>query len=157
MFKIVCRVHDDNLPNLSAPFIVRLRFYDKYLSLSFSSDVKFEICQITKLDFFSSSVTSFLTMDIYLCKFKGVSWFGLKQRFGSLVFAIAYAADILKGNNVYDLIYGQTKMREHLIACFEQRKITTFPLYEKRNTEKVVTYKETSSPWNQPRCSARLK
>ena len=41
-------------------------------------------------------------------------------------------------------------MREHLIACFEQRKITTFPLYEKRNTEKVVTYKKTSSPWNIP-------
>ena len=48
-------------------------------------------------------------------------------------------------------------MREHLIACFEQRKITTFPLYEKRNTEKVVTYKETSSPWNKPRRSARLR
>ena len=52
---------------------------------------------------------------------------------------IAYAADILNGNNIYGLIYDQTKMREHLIACFEQRKITTFPLYEKRNTEKVVT------------------
>ena len=66
-------------------------------------------------------------------------------------------ADILNGNNIYDLIYDQTKMREHLIACFEQRKITTFPLYEKRNTEKVVTYKETSSPWNKPRRSARLR
>ena len=73
------------------------------------------------------------------------------------LFAIAYAADILNGNNIYDLIYAQTKMREHLIACFEQRKITTFPLYEKRNTEKVVTYKETSSPWNKPRHSARLR
>ena len=48
-------------------------------------------------------------------------------------------------------------MREHLISCFEQRNITTFPLYEKRNTEKVVTYKETSSPWNKPRRSTRLK
>ena len=73
------------------------------------------------------------------------------------LFAIAYALDILNGNNVYDLIYDQTKMREHLIACFEQRKITTFVVYEKRSTEKVVTYKETSSPWNKPRCSARLK
>ena len=43
------------------------------------------------------------------------------------------------GNNVYDLVYDQIMLREHLIACFEQRKITTFPLYEKRNTEKVVT------------------
>ena len=73
------------------------------------------------------------------------------------LFAIAHTADILNGNNIYDLIYDQTKMRERLIACFEQRKITTFPLYEKRNTEKVVTYKETSSPWNKPRRSARLR
>ena len=48
-------------------------------------------------------------------------------------------------------------MREQLIACFEQRKITTLPLYEKRNTENVVTHKETSSPWNKPRRSARLR
>ena len=47
-------------------------------------------------------------------------------------------------------IYDQTKVREHLIVCFEQRKIATFPLYEKRNTGKVVTYKETSSPGNIP-------
>ena len=60
------------------------------------------------------------------------------------LFAIVSAVDILNGNNVYDLIYQQTKMRKHLIACFEQRKLTTFPLYEKRNTEKIVTYKETS-------------
>ena len=42
-------------------------------------------------------------------------------------------------------------MREHLIACFEQQKIATVPLYEKSNTEKVVTYKETYSPRNQPK------
>ena len=51
----------------------------------------------------------------------------------------AYAVDILNENNVYDLIFDQIKMREHLIACFEHRKITTSPFYEKRNTEKVVT------------------
>ena len=65
--------------------------------------------------------------------------------------------DILNGNNDYGFIYDQTKMREQLIACFEQQKITTLPLYEKRNTEKVVTHKETSSPWNKPRRSARLR
>ena len=30
-------------------------------------------------------------------------------------------------------------MRENLIACFEPRTKRTFPLYEKRNTEKVAT------------------
>ena len=61
------------------------------------------------------------------------------------------------GNNVYDLVCDQIKLREHLIACFEQRKMTTFPLYEKRKTKKVVTHKEPSSPWNKPRHLARLK
>ena len=37
-------------------------------------------------------------------------------------------------------------MGEHLIACMEQQKITIFSLSEKRNTEKIVTYKEASSP-----------
>ena len=74
--------------------------------------------------------------------FEQIKWY---EQVGSTdcggLFAIAYAADILNGNNIYDLIYNQTKMREHLIACFEQRKITTFPLCEKRNREKVVTHK----------------
>ena len=46
-------------------------------------------------------------------------------------------------------------MREHLITYFEQQKITTFPFYEERNTEKLVTYKERSSPWNKPQYSVR--
>ena len=29
-------------------------------------------------------MTSFLTIDIYLCKIKGVLWFGLKEQFGRL-------------------------------------------------------------------------
>ena len=47
------------------------------------------------------------------------------------------------GSNVYNLIYDQTKMGHHLIACFKQRKIKIFPLKKKKK------YK--------PRHSARLK
>ena len=54
------------------------------------------------------------------------------------MFAIAYAVGILNGNNVYDLIYDQTKLREDLIACFERRKITTFSLYAKRNQSSYI-------------------
>ena len=39
-------------------------------------------------------------------------------------FAIAYAVDILNKSNVYNLIYEQNKMREHLITYFEQKKNT---------------------------------
>ena len=66
MFSIACRVHDDNLPPLSA-HLVKLRSSDKYLSLSVSSDVKFDCWH---LGFFRSSVTSFLTDDIKLCTSK---------------------------------------------------------------------------------------
>ena len=60
----------------------------------------------------------------------------------------------IKPNDVLQYVWF---LWEHLIACFEQRKITTFPLYEKGNAENVVTYKETSSPKNKPRRSARLR
>ena len=67
-----------------------------------------------------------------------------------------YAVNILNGSNVYDLIYDQTKMREYFNCLFWTTKIT-FPLYKKRNTEKVATHKETSSPWNEPRHLVRSK
>ena len=54
--------------------------------------------------------------------------------------------DVSNGNNVYDLINKQSQDERTFMCCFEQRKITSFPLYEKTNTEKVVTIKETSSP-----------
>ena len=73
------------------------------------------------------------------------------------LFAIAYAVDILNDNNAYDLIYDQTKMTEYLIVCFDQRKITTFLLYEKRNAERLVAKKETFSPWKKLQSSAGLK
>ena len=68
------------------------------------------------------------------------------------LFAIAYAKDILNGNNVYDLIHDQTKMREHLTDCFEQPKIT-FPIYKKRNVEKSSyiqrnIFKNNIKPYN---------
>ena len=107
----------------------------------------FSLNQVRQLFFCDNSMPNFEQIKCY-------------EQVGSTdcgLFAIAYAADILNGNNIYDLIYDQTKMREHLIACLEQQKITAFPLYEKQNTEKVVTCKETSSPWNKPRRSARLR
>ena len=94
----------------------------------------FLLCQIRQLFSYDNSMPNF--EQIRCCEQVGSTDCGL--------LAIASAVDILNCNNVYDLIYHQSKMREHLIACFEQRKLTTFPLYEKRNTEKTVTYKETS-------------
>ena len=65
--------------------------------------------------------------------------------------------DVSNGNSVYDLINRENQDERTFKCCFEQRKITSFPLYEKTITEKVVTSKETSSSFNKPRLSARLK
>ena len=52
------------------------------------------------------------------------------------VFAIAYAVDILEGNNPERIRYEQTKMRKHLVECLEAGKFTPFPRY--RNTDDEV-------------------
>ena len=108
-------------------------------------------------DFLLNQIRQIFSCDNSVPNFEQIKCYEQVRSTDCGLFAIAYVKGILNGNNVYDLIYDQTKMREHLIACFEQRKITTFPLYEKRNTKKAVTYKETSSPWNKPRRSARLR
>ena len=108
-------------------------------------------------DFLPNQIRQLFSCDNSMPNFEQIKCYEQVGNTDCGLLAIAYAADILNGNNIYDLIYDQTKMRGHLIACFEQQKITTFSLYEKRNTEKVVTYKETSSPWNKPRLSARLR
>ena len=46
-------------------------------------------------------------------------------------------------------------MREHLLLALKNEKLRHF--YLKRNAEKLVTYKETSSPWNKSQHSARLE
>ena len=56
------------------------------------------------------------------------------------VFAIAYAVDIIKGNNPEYIWYEQTKMRKHLVQCLEAGKFTPFPRY--RNTDE----KEDDTP-----------
>ena len=39
-------------------------------------------------------------------------------------------------------MYDQSNMCENLIACFRQRKITTIPLFEKRNTDVLLHIQE---------------
>ena len=127
------------------------------LSSMYSKTAIYDSLNLQPTDFLLNQIWQLFSCDNSMPNFEQIKCY---EQVGSTdcgLFAIAYAADILNGNNIYDLIYAQTKMREHLIACFEQRKITTFPLYEKRNTEKVVTYKKTSSPWNKLRGSARLR
>ena len=52
-------------------------------------------------------------------------------------FAIAYVVDVLLGNEPEKIRYDQSKMREHLVNCFESGKLTPFPKY--RTEDKIVS------------------
>ena len=45
------------------------------------------------------------------------------------LFTFAYEIDLLLGNDPSNIIYDQSKMRPHLIHCFEKEEITSFPKY----------------------------
>ena len=127
------------------------------LSSMYSKIAIYDSLNLQPTDFLLNQIRQLFSYDNSMPNFEQIKCYEQVESTDCGLLAIAYGADILNGNNVYDLICNQTKMREHLIACFEQRKVTTFPLYKKINTEKVVTYKEISSPWNKSRRSARLK
>ena len=81
--------------------------------------------------FIKSNSPVIFTYDTSMPKFEQIKCY---QQVGSTdcrLFAIAYVVDTLNGNNVCHLIYDQTKMKGHLITCFKQQKIATFPLCEK--------------------------
>ena len=70
------------------------------------------------------------------------------------VFAIAYAVDALRGNEPQNIRYNQSKMRDHLIHCFETGKITSFPKYETGDDKNVTisSNKDTEgSSWLSPK------
>ena len=43
------------------------------------------------------------------------------------LFAIAFAVDLVEGRDPCDIVYDQTKMREHLVNCFKEGKLLSFP------------------------------
>ena len=54
----------------------------------------------------------------------------VQQQKGSVdcgCFAIAFAVSVVLGENLAHHIYNQTKMREHLVMCFEQGFFIPFP------------------------------
>lgn len=57
-------------------------------------------------------------------------------------FAIAYAVDILNKSNVYNLIYEQNKMTEHLITYFEKKNWQHFHFMKKEIQKKLHTKKD---------------
>lgn len=55
------------------------------------------------------------------------------------VFALAYATALILGIKPEECLFDQNMMRKHLISCFEDKKISAFPLRSRRKTRKVWT------------------
>ena len=70
---------------------------------------------------------------------------------GSGVYAIAYATGLCHGNNPASYRYNQDKMREHLLQCLKERKLTPFPSVcirgpKPKNTKKIDVFRTCRLP-----------
>ena len=61
------------------------------------------------------------------------------------VFAIAYAVEVLNGNDPQLVRFDQSKLRGHLVCCLENNKLTPFPQYRNIN-DGTHQIKKISSP-----------
>ena len=77
------------------------------------------------------------------------------------LFSIAYAIDLLHGNNPQDYTYDQNKMRQHLITCFETKKMLPFPKFSNNQSNECMSMSTAltkESSWSIPkRRSKRLQ
>ena len=76
-----------------------------------------------------------------------------QKQVGSHDFSIANA----KGS-IQDVVFDQSKMRVHLVSCFEAGKISPFPKYRVPSTKKKDTEQSSSqdSDWQMPSRSLRI-
>ena len=78
------------------------------------------------------------------------------------VFAIVHSIDVLFGNNPSEIVHEQSKLRQHLVDCFEKGILTTFPKYKCNVKYNDTTTRRSISSEDQyksliPRLSACLK
>ena len=74
------------------------------------------------------------------------------------VFAIANAVELLINNQIENVIFDQTKKRQHLVQCFETGKITPFPKYSTSSKKEISKVHTTlDSDWKTLRRSQRIK
>jgi hypothetical protein len=77
------------------------------------------------------------------------------------VFAIAYAFELALGNDPSLFMFDQSKMREHLLACFENRYVSPFQKSRRILTpSKSINITRGVSPtqkWSTPKKTAPLR
>ena len=55
------------------------------------------------------------------------------------LFVIATALHIAAGNNIEEVSFDQTKMRSHLVQCFEMKALSPFPQTKKKVKRSTLT------------------
>ena len=75
------------------------------------------------------------------------------------LFSIAYAVALMNGIEPDGLIFDQSKMRNHLIDCFEKQELQPFPIYRQSRggiNKPTTQVDKNAGAWKQPRRSARV-
>ena len=73
------------------------------------------------------------------------------------VFAIAYAVSVLHGISPDSVIFDQSKMRAHLVQCFQEGELKQFPTHRRTDLNGIlIANNKSSSAWKLPRRSTRL-
>ena len=69
-----------------------------------------------------------------------------KKAYDCGVFAIAFMYHMARGDDVTKIHFNQSLMRQHLLKCFENQKLSPFPLAQANNNIKMSTTKKYSIP-----------
>ena len=131
---------------LLSSFSGRIKIYDSLNSIPTQETIK----QMTQLFSPDDSIPTYKQVTCH--KQCGVKDCGL--------FTLAYGIDLLLGNDPSTIIYDQSKMRPHLINCFEKEEITSFPKYKQNispSIQPINNSTDKNSEWKQPRRSVRIK
>ena len=75
------------------------------------------------------------------------------------IFAIANAVELMTNGEIKDVVFDQSKMRNHLVSCFEAGKISAFPKYgiNSPNNRDADESSCNETDWKMPRRSQRIK
>ena len=66
------------------------------------------------------------------------------------LFAIAFSVDLCYGIDPSAVVYDQSRMRKHLIECFDKMKLTQFPLFQTDPSGVKPNQSHVSWEWHLP-------
>jgi hypothetical protein len=68
------------------------------------------------------------------------------------LFSIAFAVDLLEGNDISEIVYDQSQMRNHLLKCLETNQLSPFPR-KRVNLESRKKFDKICGEWEEPKTS----